>query len=103
MTWEGRLARATGRDVLRRRKPPRTSDSVRYAGTGRSEHRKALERLPDAARTPWKLWVSSETRWILDRPNTLRRPLDAVWFAQPPRDEACEGTSGDESPRDGSG
>jgi hypothetical protein len=44
-----------------------------------------------------------KTRWFPDWWKTLWRRLDAVWFAQPPRDEAREGTSGGESPCDGSG
>jgi hypothetical protein len=98
------MTRSGNRVGLRRgRKPLKTSDSAWYAGTGRSEHWKALERLPDAARTPWESRVSSEIRWILDGPKTLRRQFNAVWFAQPPRTKAREGTSGGESFCDGPG
>jgi hypothetical protein len=98
------MARSGNRVGLRRgRKPLKTSNSVRYAGTGRSEHWKALERLPDAARTPWESRVSSEIRWIPDGPKTLGRQFDAVWFAQPQRTQAREGTSGGESSCDGPG
>jgi len=44
-----------------------------------------------------------QIRWFPDWLKTLGRRLDAVWFAQPLRAEACEGTSGGESPCDGPG
>jgi hypothetical protein len=71
------------------------------------EHRKAPERLPEAARTPWELRVSrrsadsrtGEIPW--DAGSTHRSWRKAL--AQMPRTEACEGKSGGESRRDGSG
>jgi len=42
-----------------------------------------------------------QARWSPDRTKSLRRRLDAVWLAQPPRAQAWEGKSGSESPCDG--
>jgi len=70
---------------------------------GGVEHREAPERLPDAAQTPWELRISSRSAGSRIGTNTLGRRLDAVWFAQPPRAQACEGKSQGESLGAGSG
>jgi len=44
-----------------------------------------------------------QSRWFLDRSKTLGRRFDAVWFAQPLRTQAREGTSRSESICDGPG
>jgi hypothetical protein len=100
---EGRLVRETEPGRSRGRKLSGTSDSVRHAGAVRSEHRKALERLPVQQNPMGAAGVVKQTRWSRDRSNTLRRRLDAVWSAQPPRAKAREGTSRGESSCDGLG
>ncbi len=70
------------------------------------EHRKAPERLPDAARTPWKLRISRRSAGF----RVGQRPWGAgpthrgvrKTLAETPRTQAREGTSGGESSRDGS-
>jgi len=70
------------------------------------EHRKAPERLPDAAETPWELRVSRRPAGL----HVGERPWDAgptrhgvcvTAFARTPRAQACEGTSQGESSGDG--
>jgi hypothetical protein len=61
------------------------------------EHWKAPERLPDAARTPWKLRISRRSAGFRAGETPWGAEFEASWFAQTRRTQACEGTSGSES------
>jgi len=89
--------------LLRRREPPITSGSAGYAGTERSRALEGARASSGCSENPMGAADLLQSRWFPDRSKTLGRRFEAVWFAQPPRTQAREGTSGGESRRDGPG
>jgi len=69
MTWKGRTRRETATDVSRGR-PRELPAPPGMPVPGGGVHRKAPERLSDAAKTPWELRVSrrSAGSWAGERP-----------------------------------
>src|SRR5262249_12065213 len=103
VTWKGRAVRVTVPGVLRGLRPLRTSSSEGHAGAQRSRAPGGGSASCGASKTPGGAGGPASPRRFSGWSNTLGRRSDASWFAQTPRTQAREGTSGGESPCDGLG